>query len=156
CCLVACSGLLLAGTAQANFPSVPKETYEALNLDRSASPKEFHEALTKRYKDPGKGAGKEQYGQYREPITITKDLDPATLHNQPQSVKEVATREQCVKCHKDESPGWVATWKKSAHANLDKIRKLTPKDDTFYKKAKLEEIEANLRSIGKLGEKENL
>jgi hydroxylamine dehydrogenase len=155
CCLVVC-GVMLAGTAQANFPSVPKETYEALNIDRSASPKEFHEALTKRYKDPGKGAGKGQYGQYWEPIPITKYLDPATFYKPPQSVKEVATREQCVKCHTDESPGWVITWKKSAHANLDKIRKLTPKDDTFYKKAKLEEIEANLRSIGKLGAKENL
>jgi hydroxylamine dehydrogenase len=50
----------------------------------------------------------------------------------------------------------VELWKKSAHANLDKIRKLTPKDDTFYKKAKLEEIEANLRSLGKLGANENL
>jgi hydroxylamine dehydrogenase len=47
-------------------------------------------------------------------------------------------------------------WKRSAHANLDKIRKLTPKDDTYYKKAKLEAIETNLRSLGKLGEKEHL
>ncbi|HKQ35487.1 MAG TPA: hypothetical protein VJT11_09320, partial [Nitrospiraceae bacterium] len=76
-CVLVLSGIMLAGTAQANFPSVPKETYEALNLDRSASPKEFHEALTKRYKDPGKGAGKGQYGQYWEPIPITKYLDPA-------------------------------------------------------------------------------
>ena len=47
-CVLVLSGVLLAGTAQADFPSVPKETYEALNLDRSASPKELHEALTKR------------------------------------------------------------------------------------------------------------
>ena len=52
-CVLVLSGVLLAGTAQADFPSVPKETYEALNLDRSASPKELHEALTKRYMDPG-------------------------------------------------------------------------------------------------------
>jgi hydroxylamine dehydrogenase len=147
---------MLAATAQANFPSVPNETYQALNLDRSASPKELHEALTKRYLDPGRGAGKGQYGQYWEPLPFSKYLDPLSFYKPPTSVKDVATREQCVKCHKDESPGWVELWKKSAHANLDKIRKLTPKDDTFYKKAKLEEIEANLRSIGKLGEKENL
>ncbi len=47
-------------------------------------------------------------------------------------------------------------WKKSTHANLDKIRKLTPKDDTYYKKAKLEDVEANLRSLGKLGATEQL
>jgi hydroxylamine dehydrogenase len=50
----------------------------------------------------------------------------------------------------------VQDWKRSTHANLDKIRKLTEKDDTYYKKAKLEAIEANLRSIGKLGAKEQL
>lgn len=155
CGLVVC-GVMLAGTAQANFPSVPNETYQALNLERSASPKQLHEALTKRYLDPGRGAGKGQYGQYWEPLPFSKYLDPLSFYKPPTSVKDVATREQCVKCHKDESPGWVELWKKSAHANLDKIRKLTPKDDTFYKKAKLEEIEANLRSIGKLGEKENL
>ncbi|MBH0202401.1 MAG: hypothetical protein HP496_08930 [Nitrospira sp.] len=61
-----------------------------------------------------------------------------------------------MKCHTDESPGWVAAWKKSTHANLDKIRKLTPKDETFYKKALLEKVENNLRSMGKLGKSENL
>ncbi|HEX5646891.1 MAG TPA: hypothetical protein VFX56_07960, partial [Nitrospira sp.] len=134
-------GLLLAAPVHAQYPSVPKETFEALKIERSATPKEFHEALTTRYKDPGRGAGKGQYGQYWEPIAMTKYFDPATFYKPPQSVKEVASREQCVKCHTDESPGWVAMWKRSTHANLDQIRKLTPKDDTFYKKAKLEEVE---------------
>jgi hydroxylamine dehydrogenase len=155
CGLVVC-GALLTATAQADFPSVPKETYEALNLDRSASPKQLHEALTKRFVDPGRGAGKGQYGQYWEPIPMSKYFDPMSFYKPPTSVKDIATREQCVKCHTDESPGWVELWKKSAHANLDKIRKLTPKDDTYYKKAKLEDVEANLRSIGKLGATENL
>jgi hydroxylamine dehydrogenase len=155
CGLVIC-GVLLTATAQADFPSVPKETYEALNLDRSASPKQLHEALTKRFVDPGRGAGKGQYGQYWEPIPMSKYFDPMSFYKPPTSVKDIATREQCVKCHTDESPGWVELWKKSAHANLDKIRKLTPKDDTYYKKAKLEDVEANLRSIGKLGATENL
>ena len=87
-------------------------------------------------------------GQYWEPVTFSKYFDPHTFYKPPQAVKEVASREQCVKCHTDESPGWVAAWKRSTHANLDKIRKLTPKDDTFYKKAKLEQIEENLRSMG--------
>ena len=155
CGLLAC-GVLLAGTAQAGFPSVPKETYEALKLDRSASPKQLHEALVKRYLDPAEGFGKGKYGQYWEPIPFSKYLDPASFYKPPTSVKDIATREQCVKCHTDESPGWVAMWKKSTHANLDKIRKLTSKDDTYYKKAKLEAIEENLRSLGKLGAKEQL
>ncbi len=155
-CVLVLSGIMLAGTAQADFPSVPKETYEALKLDRSASPKELHEALTKRFVDPGRGAGKGQYGQYWEPIPMSKYFDPMSFYKPPTSVKEIATREQCVKCHTDESPGWVAMWKRSTHANLDKIRKLTPSDDTFYKKAKLEAVEENLRSLGKLGAKENL
>ena len=155
CGLLAC-GVLLAGTAQADFPSVPKETYEALKLDRSASPKELHDALVKRYLDPAEGFGKGKYGQYWEPIPFSKYLDPGSFYKPPTSVKDIATRQQCVKCHTDESPGWVALWKKSTHANLDKIRKLTPKDDTYYKKAKLEAIEGNLRSLGKLGEKEHL
>jgi len=87
---------------------------------------------------------------------MSKYFDPMSFYTPPTSVKDIATREQCVKCHTDESPGWVALWKKSVHSNLDKIRKLTPKDDTYYKKAKLEDVETNLRSIGKLGAKENL
>ncbi|TKS63837.1 MAG: hydroxylamine dehydrogenase haoA [Nitrospira sp.] len=155
-CVLALSGVLLAGTAQADFPSVPKETYEALKLDRSASPKELHGALTARYLDPAEGFGKGKYGQYWEPLPFSKYLDPGSFYKPPTSVKDIATREQCVKCHTDESPGWVTLWKKSSHANLDKIRKLTPKDDTYYKKAKLEDVETNLRSLGKLGAKEQL
>jgi hydroxylamine dehydrogenase len=112
--------------------------------------------LTKRYMDPGRGAGKGQYGQYWEPIPMSKYFDPMSFYTPPTSVKDIATREQCVKCHTDESPGWVALWKKSVHSNLDKIRKLTPKDDTYYKKAKLEDVEKNLRSLGKLGTTESL
>ena len=56
-------GLLVSAGVQANFPSVPKETYKALNLEQSASPKELHEAITKRYKDPAQGAGERDTGQ---------------------------------------------------------------------------------------------
>ena len=155
-CVLALSGMLLTGTAQADFPSVPKETYEALKLDKSASPKQLHEALVKRYLDPAQGFGKGKYGEYWKPIPMSQYFDPGSFYKSPKSVKEIATREQCVKCHTDESPGWVQDWKRSTHANLDKVRKLTPKDDGFYKKAKLEAIEENLRSIGKLGAKEQL
>jgi hydroxylamine dehydrogenase len=149
-------GVFLAAPAQADFPTVPKETYETLKLERSASPKELYEALLKRYLDPAQGFGKGIYGQYWQPVSFSKYFDPGSFYKPPQSVKEVATREQCVKCHTDESPGWVAAWKRSVHANLDKIRKLTPNDETYYKKEKLLAIEDNLRSLGKLAKGEQL
>ena len=149
-------GALLTATAYANFPSVPKETYKALNLEQSATPKQLHEALTNRYKDPAHGGGRGSMAQYWEPIPFSMYLDPANGYKPPTSMKEVAGRQECVKCHTDESPVWVNAWKKSSHANLDKVRALTPKDPTFYKKAKLEDVEKNLRSMGKLGATEKL
>lgn len=80
-CVLALSGILLVGTAQAHFPTVPKETYEALKLDRSASPKELHEALVKRYLDPEQGFGKGKFGEYWKPIPMSKYFDPGSLRN---------------------------------------------------------------------------
>ncbi len=154
--MLACSGLLVAA-AQASIPSVPDETYEALKLNRgSVTPKQMHEALVKRYKDPAQGAGKGTMGKYWEPIPYSMYLDPATFYTPPTSMKEVASRKECVECHTDESPVWVQAWKRSTHANLDKIRKLKSSDPLYYKKAKLEGVEKNLRSMGKLGAKESL
>jgi len=149
-------GALLSASAWANFPSVPKELYKALNLEQSASPKELHEAVVKRYKDPAQGAGRGTLAKYWEPIPMSMYFDPASFYKPPTSMKEVAGRDECVKCHTDESPVWVAAWKKSTHANLDKIRNLKPEDATFYKKAKLEEVEKNLRSMNRLGANEKL
>ena len=134
--LLAC-GTLFAATAYATFPSVPSETYKALNIDKSASPKELHEALTKRYLDPAQGAGKGSHAQYWEPIPMSMYLDPNSFYKSPTSPDEIASRKDCVECHSDESPVWVNTWKKSTHANLDKVRKLSSKDPKYYKKAKL-------------------
>lgn len=150
--LFAC-GMLFAAGVQAD---IPKETYDALKLDKSATSKQLYEALVKRYKDPAEGAGRGTLAEYWEPIAFSKYLDPASSYQPPTSVKDVASREQCVECHTDETPVWVNAWKKSTHANLDKIRKLTPNDVTFYKKAKLEEVEQNLRALGKLGDGEQL
>ena len=44
----------------------PDETYKALGLSKSASPKELYEALTKRYHDEAQGAGKA--GGRRRPV----------------------------------------------------------------------------------------
>lgn len=146
-------GLLLAATVRAD---IPKETYDALKLDKSAAPKQLYEALVKRYKDPAEGAGRGTHAKYWEPIPFSQYLNPASFYKAPTAVKEVATRQECVKCHTDETPVWVNAWKKSTHANLDEIRKLSSKDATYYKKAKLEEVEKNLRSLGKLGAGEQL
>lgn len=150
--MLAC-GLLLAATVRAD---IPQETYDALKLDKSAAPNQLYEALVKRYKDPAQGAGRGTHAQYWEPIAFSKYLDPASSYKPPSTVKEVATRQECVKCHTDESPVWVNAWKKSTHSKLDQIRKLPSNDPTYYKKAKLEEVEKNLRSLGKLGASEQL
>lgn len=149
-------GVLMGASAWADFPSVPEETYKALNLERSASPKALHEALVKRYKDPAQGAGRGTLAKYWEPVPYSMYMDPASFYKPPTSMKEVADRQECVECHTDESPVWVTAWKNSTHANLDKIRNLKPTDPTFYKKAKLEEVEKNLRSMNRLGANEKL
>lgn len=155
--LLLCAGLMMCGVVHADISTVPDETYDALKLDRGkATPKETYEALVKRYKDPAHGAGKGTMGDYWEPIAISIYMDPNTFYKPPVSPKEVAERKDCVECHSDETPVWVRAWKRSTHANLDKIRNLKSDDPLYYKKGKLEEVENNLRSMGKLGEKETL
>jgi hydroxylamine dehydrogenase len=154
--VLACS-LLSVTIAHANFPTVPSELFEALKIDRdNITPKQLHEALVKRYKDPKQGAGPGSMAEYWEPIPYSQYLDPATFYKPPSSMQDEADRAECVECHTDETPVWVQTWKRSTHANLDKVRKLKPSDPTFYKKAKLEDVETNLRSMGKLGANEKL
>ena len=41
----------------------PDETFKALGLAKSATPKELYDALTKRYYDPAQGAGKGSLSQ---------------------------------------------------------------------------------------------
>lgn len=143
----------LSATASAD---IPNELYEALKLDKSAGPKELYDALVKRYHDPAEGAGKGKFADLWEPIPMSKYFDPHTFYTPPTSVKDVADRAGCVACHSEESPGYVTGWKKSVHSNLNAIRNLGPGDPRFYKKAKLEEVEKNLRSMGKLGDTEQL
>ncbi|MCC7411759.1 MAG: hydroxylamine reductase [Gammaproteobacteria bacterium] len=135
---------------------IPKETYQALGVTKNDPPKKLFDALEKRYHDPAQGAGKGKYGHLWDPIPMSRYFDPHTFYEPPASVKEVAERKECVECHSDETPGWVRSWKKSAHANLDGIRKLPKGDPLYYRKEKLEQVENNLRSMGKLGETEQL
>lgn len=150
------SGLMLIGGVHASYSSVPSETFDALGIESDATPKQLYDALVKRYKDPEQGAGPGTMAEYWEPIPYSQYLDPATFYKPPTSLSDVVERKECVECHTDESPVWVQAWKRSSHANLDKIRNLKPSDPTYYKKGKLEDVEKNLRSLGKLGEKENL
>lgn len=133
---------------------VPDELYEALGLQRSASPKELYQALEKRYHDL-EWIGKGKYGDLWEPIPITKYLNPFMFYEPPE-VDIVATRQECVECHADVTPGLVHGWKRSVHANLDEIRNLPDDDVRAYKKEILAQVEENLRSLELLGAGEPL
>ncbi|ADE14257.1 Hydroxylamine oxidase [Nitrosococcus halophilus Nc 4] len=151
---VASVSLLFVGSANAE---IPNELYEALGVDKyEASPKELYEAVTERYYDPAQGHGEGKYAEYWEPIPFSQYMDPYTYYKPPSSPAKVATREECVECHEDETRGWVHAWKKSVHANLDEIRNLPKDDSRYYKKRLIKEVEDNLRSLGKLGEDEEL
>ena len=135
---------------------VPDETYKALGLDKNASPKELYDALVKRYNDPAEGAGKGSFAEFWEPIPITKYLNPRDFYTPPDSVHMDATRAQCVECHTQITPGWVHSWQKSVHGNLDEIRNLPETDSRAYKKGMITEVETNLRSMGLLEDGEAL
>ncbi len=129
---------------------VPEETFKALNLKKTASPKELYDTLVKRYNDPAEGAGKGSLANFWEPIPISKYLNPRDFYKPPQSIDIDATRQQCLECHSQVSPGWVHSWQNSVHSNLDEIRNLKDADSRAYKKGLLSEVEANLRSLGLL------
>lgn len=152
----AASGASLQADESILRADVPQATYKALKLDAaSTSPKQLFDALTKRYFDKAQGAGPGTLAKYWGPIPFTKYLDPADYYSPP-NVHVTATREQCVACHTGVTPEWVRQWKMSEHANLDKIRALAPSDPTYWRKQQLDQVEANLRSLGKLGPNEHL
>lgn len=134
---------------------IPKATYEALKLNESASPQQLYDALVKRYHDPAQGAGPGTLAKYWTAIPFTKYMDPADYYKPP-NVHVTAKRGECIACHTGVTPEWVRQWKMSDHANLDKIRALTPNDPTYWKKQQLEQVEANLRSEGKLAQGQQL
>ncbi len=135
---------------------VPDELYTALKVSKDASPKELYDALTKRYYDPKQGYGKGSHADLWEPIPITKYLAPSLFYKPPQAGVGDSTRAQCVECHTSVTPGWVHSWKKSDHGKLDELRALPDSDVRAYKKKIITDVEANLRSMGKLGDGETL
>lgn len=144
---------VLIGTWSAALAGdLPKETYEALKLDKSATPKQLYEALTKRYYDPEQGFGEGTLSEFWEPIMITKYLAPGSFYKPPAEPQVEAKRAECVACHQTTSPGWVHSWRGSVHANLNAIRSLPDSDAKAYKKEIIAEVEENLRSLGKLAD----
>jgi len=128
----------------------PEETYKALGLEKSAAPKQLYDALVKRYNDPAQGAGRGSLSKFWEPIPISRYLDPRDFYKPPQTIEGDVARGQCVECHTQITPGWVHSWQKSVHGDLDAIRKLPASDSRAYKKGLIEDVEANLRSMGTL------
>lgn len=129
------------------WDSVPDEQLKALNLSRDASPKELFDALSKRYKaEYTKG----KHARYWEPIPMDMYLAPTLFYKPPAEPAIEAKREECAGCHTAVTHGWVKSWQKSVHANLDQIRALPDSDVRAYKKEVIAEVEANLRSQGLL------
>lgn len=145
--------LALVGIAHAQiWDTVPDEQLKALNLSRSAQPKELYDALAARYKQ---NLNKGKLAKWWEPVPMDQYLAPSLFYKPP-DVNVESTREQCVQCHQSVTHGWVKSWEKSAHANLDQLRKLPASDSRAYKKAIVSEVEQNLRSQGLLADAKQL
>src|SRR5690625_2986625 len=112
---IASVSLLCVGSVRAD---IPQALYDALNVDKDASPKVLYEAITKRYYDPAQGHGEGKYAKYWSPLPFDEYLDPDSYYTPPSAPAKEATREECIECHKDETRGWVHAWKRSVHANL--------------------------------------
>jgi len=119
----------------------------------AAADYDYEKIKEKYYADhPGKG----KYSDLWEPIPIQQYWNPVTFYQPPDTLKATTKREDCVTCHTAITGGWVHSWKKSTHANLDALRRLSPEDPRYYKKAELEEVEKNLALRGVLKEGEKL
>lgn len=150
---LAASMLAIQSPATAKvWNSVPDETVKALGLTRDASPNELFDALSKRYRA---NLTKGKHAKYWEPIPMDMYLAP-TLFYKPPNLDINVTREQCLTCHTAVTHGWVKSWEKSVHANLDKIRALPDSDVRAYKKEIIKEVENNLRSQNLLSQGESL
>ncbi|HRR54696.1 MAG TPA: LytS/YhcK type 5TM receptor domain-containing protein, partial [Candidatus Methanomethylicus sp.] len=99
---------------------------------------------------------KGKFAKYWEPIPMDMYLAPTLFYKPPAEPAIEAKREECVACHAGATHGWVKSWEKSVHANLDKIRALPASDARAYKKEIIAEVEDNLRLQGLLGKGEPL
>ncbi|MFV0300502.1 MAG: multiheme c-type cytochrome, partial [Paracoccus sp. (in: a-proteobacteria)] len=137
------------------WPTVPDALFEALGLSDDVPANELYDAVTRRYYDEAQGYGRGQFAELWEPIAMSRYFDPA-LYEGREALDFDVTREECASCHETVTPGWVHAWDNSVHADLDALRALPPEDSRAYKVKHLDEVEANLRSMGLLDEGEAL
>jgi hydroxylamine dehydrogenase len=123
------------------WDSVPDEELKALDLTRDASSKELFDAVAKRYHAE---LTKGKFAKFWEPIPMDMYF-AAPLFYKPPALDLQVTRAQCTQCHEGVTHGWVVSWKKSVHADLDAIRSLPDSDVRAYKKDIIKEVEDNLR-----------
>ncbi len=129
------------------WDTVPDEQLKALNLERSASPKQLYDALVTRYKA---NLTKGKFAKWWEPAPIDQYMAPTLFYKPPPELNIDVTREQCVACHTTVTHGWVQSWQQSVHANLDALRKLPDGAVRAYKKSIFGEVEQGLRAQGLL------
>lgn len=123
------------------------------NMAWAVAQPDYEQVKKSYYADhPGKGS----HGENWQPIPIQKYWNPKDFYTPPKTVQGEMTRESCVGCHESTSPGAFHAWKKSMHSNLGAIRNLPDSDVRSYKKAKLTEVEGNLRKMGLLDQSQPL
>ena len=125
------------------WDSVPDEAIAALGLTRDAAPNELYDALTKRYRAQ---YTKGKLAKWWEPVPMDQYFAPTLFYKPPAQPNLVVKRDECVACHTSVTHGWVVSWQKSVHANLDTIRNLPSSDVRAYKKDIITEVESNLQS----------
>lgn len=147
---------LAGGTAGAeDWPTVPDELFTALGIARDAPANVLYEAVAARYYDEAQGYGKGMFSELWEPTALARYLDPALYEGRDELDFEV-TAGECASCHETVTPGWVHDWNRSIHADVAALRSLPADDSRAYKVEHLDEVEANLRSMGLLDEGEAL
>jgi hydroxylamine dehydrogenase len=146
---------VMIALAQPAGADIPDELYKALGLSKDVTPKELYDALVKRYHDPKQGHGEGSFADLWEPTPFSRYLDPKSHYVPPDMDFEV-TRKECVECHTSVTPGWVHSWQKSVHGNLEEIRTLPAADSRSYKQELINQVEANLHSMGTLPQGQKL
>ena len=148
---IACSAVFLmlavhapASAQEQNWDTLPDAQFKDLGLTRDATPAQLYNALAKRYRaDYSKG----KFAKWWEPIPMDKYFAPTLFYEAPDLDMPV-TRTMCVQCHTGVTHGWVLSWQKSVHANLDEIRSLPKSDVRYYKNDIIASVENNLVSQG--------
>src|SRR5699024_8086957 len=102
------------------WASVPDALFKDLGISRDASPAELYGAVAKRYREDYTEG---RYAEYWEPIPMDMYFAP-TLFYKPPKMDFTVKRGDCVTCHTSVTHGWVKSWQKSVHADLDAIRNL--------------------------------